>query len=270
MSIERSRHRGLVRQALLLVLGLLALTGQALAGSLSLAWDAVAWATGYRLSYGTASGIDSGTYAFSRDVGNQTSDSVAGLTEGVRYYLAVRAYDSTQTSAYSNEVNAVVPTTATAPVAGFTANGSTASSLSLTQGQSVTFVDTSTGTVDSRSWNLGDGTTATTATVVKSYSTTDAKTVTLAVTGAGVTSSASKTMNVAAPTAAPVAAFSATPRSGSAPLSVQFTDASSGSISAWSWSFGDGTTSTARSPPPYLFQRRHLHGVARRHRSRGQ
>jgi PKD repeat protein len=170
------------------------------------------------------------------------------LTEGVRYYFAVQAYDSTRTIAYSNEISSVVSTTATAPVASFTANGSTAATLSVTQGQSVTFVDTSTGTVESRAWNLGDDTTATTATVVKSYSTAGSKTVTLAVTGGAVTSTAHKTIDVAAPTAAPVAAFSATPRSGSAPLTVQFTDASSGTISAWSWSFGDGATSTARSP----------------------
>ena len=235
-----------MRKPLLLVFGLLALTGQALAGSLNLVSDSVAEATGYRLYYDTASGISSGSYAYSRDTGSKTSDTVPDLTEGTRYYFVVQAYDSTRTSAYSNEVSAVVPTTTTPPVASFTANGSTASSLDLTQGQSVSFVDTSTGTVETRSWTLGDGTTATTATVVKSYSSTGTMAVTLTVTGASVTSSASKTINVTA--AEPLAAFSATPRSGEAPLSVQFTDASAGTVSTWSWSFGDGSTSTVRSP----------------------
>jgi PKD repeat protein len=47
---------------------------------------------------------------------------------------------------------------------------------------------------------------------------------------------------------APVAAFSGTPTSGTAPLAVTFTDQSSNSPTTWSWSFGDGGTSTAKNP----------------------
>jgi len=47
---------------------------------------------------------------------------------------------------------------------------------------------------------------------------------------------------------APVAAFSGTPLSGSAPLSVTFTDQSLNSPSSWNWDFGDGGTSTLRNP----------------------
>lgn len=50
---------------------------------------------------------------------------------------------------------------------------------------------------------------------------------------------------------APVANFSATPRTGTAPLAVQFTDLSSGSgIASWAWDFeNDGTVdSTAQNP----------------------
>src|SRR5262249_22979647 len=46
----------------------------------------------------------------------------------------------------------------------------------------------------------------------------------------------------------PVAAFSAAPVSGTAPLNVVFTDASTGAITSRSWSFGDGGTSTLTSP----------------------
>jgi PKD repeat protein len=42
--------------------------------------------------------------------------------------------------------------------------------------------------------------------------------------------------------------FAGTPTSGQAPLVVQLTDASSGTPTAWSWSFGDGTTSTSQNP----------------------
>ena len=47
---------------------------------------------------------------------------------------------------------------------------------------------------------------------------------------------------------APVAAFTGTPTSGYEPLTVNFTDQSSGSPTSWSWDFGDGGTSTAQNP----------------------
>ena len=50
---------------------------------------------------------------------------------------------------------------------------------------------------------------------------------------------------------APTAGFSGTPTSGSAPLTVQFTDLStpgSSSITEWLWDFGDGSTSTSQNP----------------------
>lgn len=49
----------------------------------------------------------------------------------------------------------------------------------------------------------------------------------------------------------PTAAFSAMPHSGTVPLTVQFTDqstAGSEPITAWSWTFGDGRSSTAQHP----------------------
>jgi PKD repeat protein len=46
----------------------------------------------------------------------------------------------------------------------------------------------------------------------------------------------------------PVATFRATPTSGTAPLSVTFTDQSTGTITSRRWNFGDGHTSMARNP----------------------
>ena len=48
--------------------------------------------------------------------------------------------------------------------------------------------------------------------------------------------------------AAPVASFTASPTSGTAPLNVAFTDTSTGSPTSWAWDFGDGGTSTAQNP----------------------
>jgi uncharacterized membrane protein len=46
----------------------------------------------------------------------------------------------------------------------------------------------------------------------------------------------------------PVAAFSASPTSGYAPMTVKFTDQSTNSPAAWNWNFGDGNTSTLQNP----------------------
>jgi hypothetical protein len=48
--------------------------------------------------------------------------------------------------------------------------------------------------------------------------------------------------------APPVASFTGTPLSGTAPLAVTFTDTSSNTPTSWSWTFGDGGTSTAQNP----------------------
>lgn len=50
------------------------------------------------------------------------------------------------------------------------------------------------------------------------------------------------------PPPAPVAQFAGSPTSGTEPLTVNFTDQSTGSITSWSWTFGDGGTSTAQNP----------------------
>jgi PKD repeat protein len=47
----------------------------------------------------------------------------------------------------------------------------------------------------------------------------------------------------------PMAAFSGSPTSGCAPLTVNFTDQSTGDITGWDWDFGDGTAhSSTRNP----------------------
>ena len=46
----------------------------------------------------------------------------------------------------------------------------------------------------------------------------------------------------------PVADFSASPTSGTAPLKVKFTDQSTGDPVTWQWDFGDGQTSIDQNP----------------------
>jgi PKD repeat protein len=46
----------------------------------------------------------------------------------------------------------------------------------------------------------------------------------------------------------PVASFTGSPTAGSAPLSVTFTDSSTGQITTWAWTFGDNSGSSAQHP----------------------
>jgi len=63
-----------------------------------------------------------------------------------------------------------------------------------------------------------------------------------------VESAFSNDVSVTVPYSAPVASFTASATSGNAPFALNFTSTSTGVISSYQWSFGDGTTSSAGSP----------------------
>jgi PKD repeat protein len=64
------------------------------------------------------------------------------------------------------------------------------------------------------------------------------------------------------PSSAPVASFTGSPVSGTAPLAVSFTDTSSGSITNWSWDFGDGgTTNLATNTVLYTYNTAGVYNV---------
>jgi PKD repeat protein len=50
------------------------------------------------------------------------------------------------------------------------------------------------------------------------------------------------------PSNGPVVNFTGTPRNGTAPLTVQFTDLSTNNPTSWTWSFGDGNSSNSQNP----------------------
>ncbi len=111
----------------------------------------------------------------------------------------------------------------------------------------VNFTDQSTGTITGWSWTFGDGGTSTAQSPSHSYAAAGSYTVSLTVTGPGGSDGETKT-NYVTVSAVPVANFSGAPASGTAPLTVNFTDLSSGVPNSWSWNFGDGGTSTAQNP----------------------
>ncbi len=127
------------------------------------------------------------------------------------------------------------------PVAGFTA---TPTNVFTTQ--SVAFTDTSSGNITNWVWNFGDGNSVTNTSGSASYAYAAAGiyTVSLSVSGSGGASAVTNTAYIVVTYPAPVAGFSGTPTNGAAPLTVVFTNTSSGSFTNSEWTFGDGNTAT--------------------------
>lgn len=95
------------------------------AATVTVAWDPNPEPTvaGYRLYYGTSSRY----YTNSVDVSNSTRCTISALVEGVTYYMAVTAYDTSgNQSGYSNEIVYTVPggsTPAPSPDSGAVSGG---------------------------------------------------------------------------------------------------------------------------------------------------
>ncbi|MFA5613262.1 MAG: PKD domain-containing protein [Methanoculleus sp.] len=127
------------------------------------------------------------------------------------------------------------------PVAAFTANPTEGNAPLVVQ-----FTDESAGNVTAWLWDFGDGNTSTDQHPSHTYVSAGTYSVTLNASNAyGYSISAPTTITVLEP---PVAAFTATPTEGNAPLAVQFTDESTGNVTAWAWDFGDGNTSADQHP----------------------
>ena len=151
--------------------------------------------------------------------------------------------DGAYTDTFNDTCNAKTPPSNTPPVANFSHG---------TSGLTANFTDSSTdsdGTIASRSWNFGDGTTSTATNPSHTYAAAGTYNVTLTVTdNGGAVSAVTKPVTVTTPgNAAPAANFSYT----TAKLVATFTDTSidsDGTIASRSWTFGDGTSSTAANP----------------------
>jgi PKD repeat protein len=116
----------------------------------------------------------------------------------------------------------------------------------------VSFQDTSTSKTPilSRQWNFGDGSTSTAQSPTHTFQNAGTYTVTLQVTNANGsnTNTQNNLIVVSVNANKPVANYSATPITGYPPLCVQFTNSSTGKITTGTWTFGDGSTSTAANP----------------------
>jgi PKD repeat protein len=157
--------------------------------------------------------------------------------------LLVTGPGGTATASQTITANANTPPAITITSPG---NGAT-----FTAGTTVTFSGTASDAEDgslssSIQWTSSiDGPLGTGAAIQVSSLSVGSHTITGSVTDSGgVPATASITVTVTQ--AAPVASFFASPTAGIAPMTVTFTDASTGNITSWSWDFGDQSGSNAQ------------------------
>ena len=112
-------------------------------------------------------------------------------------------------------------------------------------GNSFAFLNTSSPAPLSAAWNFGDATTSTLLNPIKTYLAPGTYTVTLTSDFGGCQATQTKTITVLPK---PITAFSASPTSScTTPLNVNFSNASSGSVTN-QWDFGDGSSSIVVNP----------------------
>ncbi len=178
--------------------------------------------------------------------GSMTPDAVRAALQNTATDLGPAGWDQHYGYGEVNASAALATIGNNPPVAAFSGTP-TSGTYPLT----VAFTDASTNSPTSWAWTFGDGGTSTLQNPSHTYTAAGTYTVVLTATNAYGSDSETKTGYItvtAPPTDPPVAAFSGTPTSGTAPLTVVFTDASTNSPTSWSWTFGDGGTSTLQNP----------------------
>lgn len=148
------------------------------------------------------------------------------------------SYRDNKIAWYRNDMPIVV-----SPVAHFGADPVTG-----TRPLTVQFSDSSTGSINTWSWDFGDGNTSTEQNPQHTYEIADTFTVSLTVTGPGGSDTETRIDYISVYEQVPVCDFGADTTFGTLPLEVQFSDSSTGIITAWTWDLGDGNTSTVQNP----------------------
>jgi PKD repeat protein len=160
----------------------------------------------------------------------------AGATAGARTITVTNPDGQVATSA-----SGILTINATAPVADF-AGGPTNGAWPL----GVSFTNLSTGATN-YSWVFGDGNTSTATNAANTYTTAGSYTVKLTAVGAGGTNSLTRANYIVVTNPPLVANFEGGPTNGAAPLTVYFTNLSTGATNC-DWDFGDGHVSTNSNP----------------------
>ncbi len=124
----------------------------------------------------------------------------------------------------------------------------------------VKFRDRSTGNVSGWAWDFGDGSLSSLRNPVHAYLAPGKYTVKLVASGSSGSADKTKPIIEVLEGSAPTAAFTGEPRSGFAPLTVQFKDISGGKVSSWAWDFGDGNKSRNQNPT-HVYERVGVYSV---------
>jgi PKD repeat protein len=180
------------------------------------------------------------------DPASDTNANISALLGAGRYYLAIAGVG-----------NAVTPYSDYGSLGQYYLSGSvTTSPLKAdfgytTDALQVSFTDASSdsaGTIISWSWNFGDGGSSTAQHPIHAYAASGSYTVTLTVADdMGMSAATSRPVTVATPNLPPMAGFTVSTAGSTATFSDRSSD-SDGVIAAWSWTFGDGSSSTAQNP----------------------
>jgi len=176
--------------------------------------------------------------------------STSTIQNPVHTYTIPGTYTVTLTATNAIGSNTVtqpsdITVNAAIPLSSFTAN--------VTSGVkplTVQFTDTSNNTPTGWYWTFGDGGTSTSENPVYTFSSVGSYAVSLGATNSAGSNTTTipafiTVTNAASP---PITSFIADIQSGTAPLTVQFTDTSGNSPIGWQWSFGDGILSTDQNP----------------------
>ena len=130
----------------------------------------------------------------------------------------------------------------TTPIASFTADPTEGTAPLLVQ-----FTDTSDGKPNKWIWQFGDGSYSFDQNPYHLYRNAGIYTVKLTVTNSAGVDTVTMT-DLITVKSLPVADFKANVTSGSSPLSVKFTDTTTGAPTSWLWTFGDGGSSAVQNP----------------------
>ncbi|WP_440945625.1 PKD domain-containing protein [Methanosarcina sp. T3] len=191
--------------------------------------------------------------------GSTEKNPVHTYNKSGKYSVTLTASDANGSNALTKSGYIVVSNVLNGPVTSFSA-----SSTSGKAPHTVRFTDQSTGSPAAWKWTFGDGSNSTTEqNPVHTYNKSGLYSVTLTASNANGSNSLTKSSYIAVSSVldTPVTSFSASPTSGSTPLTVVFTDQSTGFPTSWKWNFGDGSNSTTEQNPVHTYNKSGLYSV---------
>ncbi len=213
--------------------------------------------TTWSIQYGTTTAY--GTQSSPIDIGAGAAPvAVTGylsqLIPGTTYHYRLVAHNSMGTTYGYDYTLATEPAPAGAPVAAFTASPGTASPGTQVNFDASASTSGTGGSISDYSWNWGDGTTKDAGTqqiTPHAYNARGTYTVTLTITSNGQTDTSTQTITVDdAPTASVTSSSSAIPDGATIAFNAGGSAAGTGgSITDYSWDFGDGIRSDTGANP---------------------